>query len=120
MVDVISGDKIYVDNYNASFKAKPFSSFIMVTDDIVNNIPDVQDNKIELEENKETEIIIGAKYRHFKGNMYEVIALAKHSETLEELVVYKALYGDGQVWVRPKSLFTNMAGNDRRFTLCNE
>ena len=52
--------------------------------------------------------------------MYEVIALAKHSETLEELVVYKALYGDGQVWVRPKSLFTNMAGNDRRFTLCNE
>jgi len=120
LVDVISGDKIYVDNYNASFKAKPFSSFIMVTDDIVNNIPDVQDNKIELEENKETEIIIGAKYRHFKGNMYEVIALAKHSETLEELVVYKALYGDGQVWVRPKSLFTNMAGNDRRFTLCNE
>ncbi len=41
------------------------------------------------------------KYRHFKGNEYEVIALAKHSETLEEMVVYRACYGEGGVWVRP-------------------
>lgn len=50
------------------------------------------------------EIKIG-KYRHFKGNEYEVIAIAKHSETLEEMVVYKALYGDGGYWVRPASMW---------------
>lgn len=45
------------------------------------------------------------KYRHFKGKEYEVIAVAKHSETLEEMVVYKALYGDGGYWVRPASMW---------------
>lgn len=45
------------------------------------------------------------KYRHYKGKEYEVIGVAKHSETLENLVVYKALYGDGQIWVRPLKMF---------------
>ncbi|MCF0117200.1 MAG: DUF1653 domain-containing protein [Bacilli bacterium] len=40
-------------------------------------------------------------YKHYKGNYYEVIGLAKHSETLEQMVVYKALYGDYGTWVRP-------------------
>jgi hypothetical protein len=51
--------------------------------------------------------IIGEIYQHFKGNEYKIIALAKHSETLEDLVVYKALYGEGQVWVRPAVMFTD-------------
>ena len=45
------------------------------------------------------------KYRHYKGNFYEVLGMALHSETLEEMVVYKALYGDGGVWVRPASMW---------------
>ncbi|MBQ6816194.1 MAG: DUF1653 domain-containing protein [Clostridia bacterium] len=40
-------------------------------------------------------------YRHYKGNSYEVLAIARHSETLEDMVVYKALYGNGEIWVRP-------------------
>jgi len=45
------------------------------------------------------------KYRHFKGNEYEVIAIAKNSETTELMVVYKALYGDGELWVRSLSMW---------------
>ena len=50
------------------------------------------------------EIKLG-KYRHYKGNEYEVIGVAKHSETLEPMVVYKALYGEGQIWVRPAHMW---------------
>jgi len=45
------------------------------------------------------------KYQHYKGKEYQVIGVAKHSETLEELVVYKALYGNKQIWVRPVKMF---------------
>ena len=44
-------------------------------------------------------------YRHYKGQFYNVIGVAKHSETLEEMVVYQALYGDYGFWVRPKAMF---------------
>lgn len=48
------------------------------------------------------------KYRHYKGGEYEVLGVAKHSETLEELVVYRALYGNGDLWVRPLEMFREM------------
>lgn len=47
-------------------------------------------------------------YQHFKGGRYEVIAIARHSETCEEMVVYRALYGEGGVWVRPLSMWEEM------------
>ena len=52
------------------------------------------------------------KYRHFKGNEYEVIGFARHSETLEEMVVYRALYGDGGLWVRPAAMWQETVTRD--------
>lgn len=45
------------------------------------------------------------KYKHFKGNEYEVIGVCTHSETLEKMVVYRCLYGDYSLWVRPEEMF---------------
>lgn len=45
------------------------------------------------------------RYRHYKGNEYELIGIANHSETLEKMVVYRALYGEGELWVRPLSMW---------------
>lgn len=47
-------------------------------------------------------------YRHFKGNRYEVIGIAKHSETMEPMVVYRALYGEGGLWVRPAAMWNEI------------
>ena len=49
--------------------------------------------------------ILPGRYRHYKGNFYEVIGIARHSETEEELVVYRMLYGDYSLWVRPSGMF---------------
>ena len=60
------------------------------------------------------------RYRHFKGNEYEVVGLARHSETQEEMVVYRALYGDFGLWVRPAQMWNETVERDgktfRRFT----
>ena len=63
-------------------------------------------------------------YRHFKGNIYKVLHVAKHSETLEDMVVYQAMYGDRGIWVRPKAMFDEVIERDgrkiRRFTEISE
>lgn len=60
------------------------------------------------------------KYRHFKGNEYEVLFVAKNSETLEEMVVYRALYGEHEVWVRPAFMWNETIEREgksfKRFT----
>lgn len=59
------------------------------------------------------------KYRHFKGRFYQVIGVARHSETEEPFVVYRPLYGDGDLWIRPLSMFEETVERDgeliRRF-----
>lgn len=64
------------------------------------------------------------KYRHFKGNEYEVIGIGTHSETLEAMVIYKALYGNGEIWLRPLSMWNDTVENNgkclKRFTYIGE
>ena len=66
------------------------------------------------------EIKIG-KYRHFKGNEYQVLYIGKDSETCEDVVVYQALYGEGEIWVRPTKMWNETVVRDgkeyKRFTL---
>lgn len=60
-------------------------------------------------------------YRHYKGKYYEVIGVAKHSETGENLVVYRPLYGEQGLWVRPLEMFDETLPNGtKRFTFCGE
>lgn len=64
------------------------------------------------------------RYRHFKGKEYQVIGMARHSETMEEMVVYRALYGEGGLWVRPATMWNEMVERDGntfcRFTYIGE
>ena len=77
-----------------------FSKFSMTYDEALKQIP------------------IG-RYRHFKGKEYEVIGIARHSETEEPMVVYRALYGDGELWTRPAHMWNDDVARDgkicRRF-----
>ena len=67
------------------------------------------------------EILIGRTYRHFKGNLYKVVGFAKHSETLEDMVIYSPLK-TGDTWVRPLSMWNEVVDDKGtlRFTLIEE
>jgi len=62
-------------------------------------------------------IISPGRYRHYKGNLYTVLGPARHSESLEELVVYRAEYGDHGLWVRPAAMFTETVSVDGKTVL---
>ena len=69
----------------------------------------------------EQQSLVGREFRHFKGNLYRLEGFAKDSETLEEMAVYRALYGDGDLWVRPAKMFFETIERDgkhmKRFVL---
>ena len=71
-----------------------------------------------------SETIKPGRYRHFKGKEYEVLYIATYSETREEMVVYRSLYGERGVWVRPASMWNEVIERDgktyRRFTYIGE
>lgn len=58
-------------------------------------------------------VLINRIYRHFKGDYYIVVGIAKHSETEEDMVVYRQLYGEGALWVRPMSLFISEVDREK-------
>ena len=61
--------------------------------------------------------IKSGKYTHYKGNQYEVIETALHSETLEELVVYRALYGERRLWVRPATMWSELVEHNGQMVI---
>jgi len=70
------------------------------------------------------DVIRPGRYRHFKGNEYQVLYVARHSETLEPMVVYQALYGERGIWVRPAAMWNEPVTRDgktmRRFAYIDE
>ncbi|MBO7542901.1 DUF1653 domain-containing protein [bacterium] len=73
---------------------------------------------------EEEKKLIGRKFRHFKGNCYRLEGFAKDSETTEEMVIYRQLYGEGSLWVRPAKMFFETIERDgkmiKRFELLEE
>lgn len=76
-----------------------------------------------MKEEEEKDLPLG-RYRHFKGGEYQVYGVAIHSETLEKYVVYRPLYGEGKLWVRPLSMWQEEVERDgkkqKRFTYLGE
>ena len=115
LVDVLGGRPVHVDNGNAFVHLEPYSSMIIVHDDIVNTEPPAEEPARE----NPREIHEGQHYRHFKGGLYTILGVATHSETLEEMVVYRS-DETHEVWVRPKAMFMDRVGDVERFTLLDD
>ena len=133
LTDVLHDNQQYPCNGWCEITVPPMSSMILVANDgsfRIDFSEDENDAPIPSPENTPApteekapelvpEEIVKGRYRHFKGNEYEVIDFAKDSETTELMVVYRALYGDHELWVRPYKMFQEIIERDgkkmRRF-----
>ncbi|MBK6087162.1 DUF1653 domain-containing protein [Ruminococcus difficilis] len=133
LTDVLNGNQQYSCNGWCEISVPPMSSMILVANDGSFQI-DFSDDECDVtlpavEEStaqpapEEPELvpeeIVKGRYRHFKGNEYEVVDFAKDSETTEQMVIYRALYGEHDLWVRPYKMFQEIIERDgkkmRRF-----
>lgn len=117
LVDVLNDNEIFDTNGYVNINMKPYSTRILVVSDgsfkldldetydtyrvVKNNTPET----IEKENVFETNVVIGKKYRHFKGDIYKVTNIATHSETEEKLVIYQNINDESSVWARPYNMF---------------
>lgn len=120
LTDVSNNNEVFsVDGY-ANLAIPAFSSRILVLNDgsFKFNFDDTPKEDCKNEDTEPSVACVNpepiklGKYRHFKGNEYEVIGIAKHSETQEDMVVYKALYDNSSLWVRPAEMFDETVEHD--------
>ena len=134
LTDVLNDNEVIDVNGYYNLYMKPYSARILVVNDgsfkvdfsdnstkeITKPVENTESTDAQVEEQHFYTEVKPGKYRHFKGNEYEVIGTALHSETGEKLVVYKALYNDGGLWVRPYDMFKEIIEKDgkkiQRFT----
>lgn len=101
LTDLLSNKKFSATENGFTINAEPFSSMILSNETIdieTANTSEPKESNIPVT----TKVVIGADYRHYKGHIYKVIAIARHSETLEDMVVYQ---DENSTWVRPLSMF---------------
>ena len=132
LTDVLNDNRQYECHGWFEITVPPMSSMILVENDgsftVDFDFSDVETAPVprpepEREQQEEPELvpeeIVRGRYRHFKGNEYEVVDFAKDSETAEDVVIYRALYGDRALWVRPYKMFQEIIERDgkkqRRF-----
>lgn len=134
-------DKVYIKDEDQELTLAPHDSMILIKATAITSIPLHEQDEVQpsikkkpiIKERKEeritplecgkapvekdalskqTDTILPGRYRHFKGNDYAVLYIAKHSESLEDMIVYRQLYGEGKVWVRPLSMFKELVEVD--------
>lgn len=128
LTDVLNDNKIYPCDGYVNIDVMPKSSMILLANDgsLKIEFDNINSQAKPIEASKKDEDILLpeeitlGKYRHFKGNEYEVVGFAKDSETTQKMVIYKALYGEQELWVRPYEMFKEIIERDgkkiRRFT----